>query len=122
MEASVDGEPVQLSALVLIIDIALNTSQVAKFALFDVYQKLHIIPNDMVLLLVLLKTIFLSIENVALNAANKADLVFVLLELLLFLSNLCKFVNNDGSDNLIHDNLDDEEVAKIDQNIPDCDS
>lgn len=122
MEASVDGEPVQLSALVLIIDIALNTSQVPKFALFDVYQKLHIIPNDMVLLLVLLKTILLSIENVALNAANKTDLVFVLLELLLFLSNLCKFVNNDGSDNLIHDNLDDEEVAKIDEDIPDCDS
>lgn len=79
MEGPVDGEPVQLATLVLVEHVPFNTGQVSQFALLDVYQKLHIIPYHMILLLMLLEPIFLPVQDVPLNPANEAETVLILL-------------------------------------------
>lgn len=108
MERPIDGKPVQLATLVLIEHIPLNTSQVAQFAFFDMYQKLHIIPDNMILLLMLLKTILLPIQNIPLYPTNETKTVLILLQAFLLLPDLRELIDDDGSYNLIHDDLDDE--------------
>lgn len=118
VEGAVDGEPVQLAALELVVDVALDACQVSQLALLDVDEELHVVPNHMVLLLVLLEAILLPVEDVPLDAADEAGTVLVLLDALLLLSDLRELVDNNSPNNLIHDDLDDEEVAEVDQHIP----
>ena len=118
VEGPVDGEPVELAALELVVDVSLDARQVSQLALLDVDEELHVVPNDVVFLLVLFKAILLSVEDVPLDTAYEAGTVLVLLDALLLLTDLGKFVNDDSPDNLIHDDLDDEEVAEVDQHIP----
>ena len=61
MEGSVDWKPVQFSTFILIVYVSLNTGKVAELALFDVNQKLHIVPYNMILLFMFLETVLLSI-------------------------------------------------------------
>lgn len=118
VEGAVDGEPVQLAALELVVDVALDASEVSQLALLDVDEELHVVPNHMVLLLVLLEAILLPVEDVPLDAADEAGTVLVLLDALLLLTDLRELVDDDSPNNLIHDDLDDEEVAEVDEHIP----
>lgn len=61
MKRTVDGKPIQFAAFELIINKPFDTCQVTKLALFYVYQELHVVPNYVVLLFMLLKTILLSV-------------------------------------------------------------
>lgn len=79
MEGAVDGKPIQFSTLILVVNKPLDTCQAAQFALLYVDQELHIIPYNMVLFFVFLKTILLSVQNIPLNSANKTYRVLVLL-------------------------------------------
>lgn len=67
----------------------------------------------MVLLLVFLKTVLFSIKNVSLNSANKAKTILVFFKTLLLLTNLGKFIHDNGSNYLIHNHFYDEEVAEV---------
>lgn len=121
VEGSVDGEPVELAALELVVHIALDACQIAQLALLDVDQELHVVPNHMILLLVLLKAILLSVQDVPFNPADEAGTVLILLNALLLLTNLRKFIHDNSPNNLVHDDLNDEEVAEVDEHIPEGD-
>ena len=84
-------------------------------------QKLHIIPDHMVLLFVFLEAVLLSVQDVPFNAADKAKTVLILLQAFLLLTDLCELVDDDGADDLVHDDLDNEEVAEVDQHVPEGD-
>lgn len=75
----------------------------------------------MILLLMLLETILLPIQNIPLNPANETKTVLILLQAFLLLTDLCELVNYDGSNDLIHDDLDDEEIAEIHEDVPEGD-
>lgn len=61
MEGAVDGEPIQLATFILVINIALDTSKISQFALFDMYEELHVVPDHMILLLMFFETILFSV-------------------------------------------------------------
>lgn len=117
MERTVDREPIKFAAFVLIVYVALYACQISQFALLDMNQKLHIIPNNMVLLFMFLEPIFFTIQNIPLNSTNKTNRVLIFLQTFFFLSDLGKFIDNDSSNNLIHDDFDDEKIAKIYQDV-----
>lgn len=81
-------------------------------------EKLHIIPDDMVFLLMLLEAVFLAIKDIPLDTTDEAGAVLVFLNALFLLTNLGELVDDDSSNNLIHDDLYDEEVAEVNQHIP----
>lgn len=66
-----------------------------------------------------LKSVLLSVEQVPLESTDETEWVFVLLQLLLILTQLCKFIDHDSPDNLLNDDLNNKEIDKIYQNILD---
>lgn len=82
------------------------------------YQELHVVPDYVILLLVLLESILLPVQHIPLNPTDEAEAVLVLFQALLLLSNLGKLVDDNGTNDLVHDHLDDEQVAEIHQHIP----
>lgn len=62
-------------------------------------------------------SILLSVHDVPLNAEDEAGAVLVLLDALLLVTDLSELVDDEGSDNL-HDDFDDEEIAEIDEYVP----
>lgn len=110
MEGAIDGKPVEFSTFVLIVDESFDSCEVSQFVfvLLDVHQKLHVIPDDVVVFLVLFETVLLSIEDVPLYSADETVFVFVLFQTLLFLTNLGEFVHDYSAYYLVHDDFDDE--------------
>ena len=80
-------------------------------------EELHVVPNHMVLGLVLFEAILLAVESVPLESADEAELVLVHLKALFFLPDLGKLVDDNGANHLVHDHLDDEEVAEVYQDV-----
>lgn len=77
------------------------------------YKKLHIIKDIMVLVLVVLEAIFLSIEDIPLNTADKAKTIFILLESLFLFSHVSKLIDDDSANDLADNELNDEKVDKV---------
>ena len=75
----------------------------------------------MILFFVFLEAVLLSVEYVSLDTANKAKFILILLQFLLLFSDLSKFIDNDGTNDLIHDHFYDEKVAEIDKDVPNGD-
>lgn len=69
----------------------------------------------------LLKPILLPIQNISLNPTNETKTVLILLQAFLLLTDLCELIDYDGSNDLIHDDLDDEQIAEVDQDVPEGD-
>ncbi len=67
----------------------------------------------MIFLFVFFKSVLFSIENVSLDSTDKAERIFIFLQTLLLLSDLSEFIHNDGSNNLVHDDFNDEEIGEI---------
>lgn len=78
MKGTVDWEPVKFATLVLVVHESFDTRQIAQLALFYMDQKLHVVPYDMILFLMLLEPVFLSVEYVSLYAADEAEFVLIL--------------------------------------------
>lgn len=72
----------------------------------------------MILLFMLLEPILFPIQDIPLYPTNKAETVLILLKTFLLLTYLSEFIDNNSANDLIHDNLNDEQVAKINQYVP----
>jgi hypothetical protein len=64
------------------------------------------------------EAILFPVQDIPLNAANETYFILICLQLLLLLPDLGKLVDDDGSDDLVHDDLDDEEIAEVDEHVP----
>jgi len=113
MEGSVYRKPRKLSLLLLFIDETLDARHIRLFRLFKMHQKLHVTKHIMILLLMMLKPIFLSIQHIPLNATNKTKTILILLKRLFLLSHICKFINNDSTNNLTDNKLNDKKVNEV---------
>lgn len=80
-------------------------------------KELHVVPNNMVLLFVFIEAVLLPIQFISFQPTNKAFAVLILIEIVFLLSDLGELVDDDGSDDLVHDDFDDEEIAEVDEHI-----
>lgn len=71
----------------------------------------------MVVSFMMLKAIFLSIENVPFYSTDETETILIFLKWLFLFSHVCKFINNDGTNDLTDNEFDDKEVSKVKNNI-----
>lgn len=81
-------------------------------------QELHVVPYDMIFFFVFLKTVLLTVENVSLDAADETKWVFIFLEAFFLFTNLSKFIDDYGTDDLVHYDLYYEEVTEVYEDVP----
>lgn len=67
----------------------------------------------MVLLLVMIKSVLLAIKGISIDPTNVADTFLILLKGFLFLSDLCKFIHDDGADDLSYNELYNKKIDEI---------
>ena len=64
-----------------------------------------------------LEPILFAIEKISVKPTDEAKGLLILLDLLLTFSQSHKLVDNNGSDQLINDHLDDQQIDKIEKDM-----
>lgn len=107
----------KLSLLFAIMHKQLDSWEILHFGVLQIDKEIEVVPDVMVLFLVLLETVLFSIEQFYIHPTYIAFSLLICISLLGLLSNLCEFVDDDGSKYLLHDDFDDEEIDKIEENL-----
>lgn len=94
-----------------------HTRKFLYLGVFQVVKEEEVVPYVMVLFLMLLKAILFSVEYLNIHAANVALRFLVFIPFFSLLTYLSELIDDNGSQHLLNDDLDDEEIHKVEQYI-----